>query len=58
MDKPDLGYALIINNVLSEYPQSSKDVDALRSAYQRVGFKVIVHTDCNEKVNFKISYYM
>ena len=56
MDKPDLGYALIINNVLWEYPQSSKDVDALRSAYQRVGFKVIVHSDCNEKVNLEISY--
>ena len=51
MDRPDLGHALIINNVASEFTQSMKDVDALRSAYQRVGFKVTVHTDCNAQVD-------
>ena len=51
MGKPDLGHALIINNVASEFPQSERDVEALRAAYQLVGFKVIVFNDCNEQVS-------
>ena len=50
MNKPDLGYAVIINNVADEFPQSVRDVNALRTAYLRVGFKVIVYNDCNEQV--------
>ena len=53
MDKPDLGYALIINNVASEFPQSERDVEALRAAYKMVGFKVIVFNDCNEQVSLR-----
>ena len=51
MGKPDLGHALIINNVASEFPQSERDVQALRAAYQLVGFKVIVFNDRNEQVS-------
>ena len=51
MGKPDLGHALIINNEASEFPQSERDVQALRAAYQLVGFKVIVFNDRNEQVS-------
>ena len=53
MGKPDLGHALIINNVASEFPQSERDVEALRAAYQLVGFKVIVFNDRNEQVSLR-----
>ena len=46
-----LGHAIIVNNVAEEMPGSQVDVEALRSAYQKVGFDVQVHTDCEVQVN-------
>ena len=50
MDLPNLGHAVIVNNVAEEMPGSQVDVEALRSAYQTVGFDVRVHNDCSEQV--------
>ena len=50
MDLPNLGHAVIVNNVAEEMPGSQVDVEALRSAYQKVGFDVRVHNDCSEQV--------
>ena len=50
MDLPRLGYAVIVNNVASDIPGSSRDVEALELAYETVGFNVQVHNDCDEKV--------
>ena len=52
MDLPNLGHAVIVNNVAEEMPGSQADVEALRSAYQKVGFDVRVHNDCSEQVKY------
>ena len=50
MNLPRLGHAIIVNNIASEMPGSLRDVDALKEAYETVGFDVQVHNDCGEKV--------
>ena len=50
MSLPNLGHAVIINNVLDEMPGSTEDVDALKTTYEKVGFKVQVHTNCSVQV--------
>ena len=50
MTLQNLGHAVIINNVAGEVPGSNMDVTALRTAYQSVGFKVHVHTNCTAQV--------
>ena len=39
-----LGHAVIVNNIASELPGSKLDVEALKDAYEIVGFDVPVHT--------------
>ena len=46
-----LGVALIVNNISKKRPGSKKDVEALKEAYETVGFEVIVHEDCDINVN-------
>ena len=50
MDLPKLGHAVIVNNVAEEMPGSQVDVEALKSAYQTVGFDVHVHNNCTDSV--------
>ena len=50
MPLPNLGHAVIINNVVDEMPGSMEDVQALKATYEKVGFKVQVHTDCSVQV--------
>ena len=52
MDLPKLGHAVIVNNVAEEMPGSQLDVEALRSAYKKVGFEVHVHNNCTDLVNY------
>ena len=47
MDLPDLGYAVIISNLRSQVPETSKDVEALTAALEAVGFNVKCYDDCN-----------
>ena len=47
MNLPRLGHAVIINNIASEMTGSLRDVEALKAAYETVGFDVQVHNDCN-----------
>ena len=51
MDLPDLGHAVIINNLRSQVPETSEDVDALRAALEAVGFNVKCYDDCNVQVS-------
>ena len=44
MNLPNLGHAVIINNVVGEMPGSMEDVQALKITYEKVGFTVQVHT--------------
>ena len=53
MDRPKLGYAIIINNVQRELPESEMDVKALQAAYREVGFDVEVYINCTGKVCWK-----
>ena len=51
MHRPRLGHAVIVNNVATEQPGSNVDVTALKAAYERVGFDVHVHDNCDTQVN-------
>ena len=50
MTLPNLGHAVIINNVAGELPGSMKNVEALKTTYEKVGFQVHVHTNCSVQV--------
>ena len=50
MTLPNLGHAVIINNVAGELPGSMKNVEALNTTYEKVGFQVHVHTNCSVQV--------
>ena len=50
MNLPNLGHAVIINNVVGEMPGSMEDVQALKTTYEKIGFKVQVHTNCAAQV--------
>ena len=50
MNLPNLGHAVIINNIASEIPGSIEDVKALKKAYHTVGFDVQVHENLTEQV--------
>ena len=52
MSLPNLGHAIIINNVVEEMPGSMEDVKALKTTYEKVGFTVQVHTNCTAQVWF------
>ena len=54
MNLPNLGHAVIINNVVEEMPGSAEDVEALKTTYEKVGFNVQVHTNCTAQVWLKI----
>ena len=51
MNRPKMGRALIINNIHSESPESTVDVEALVDTYEKVGFEVKVHNDCDVRVS-------
>ena len=51
MDLPNMGHAVIVNNVLGEMPGSMEDVQALKETYESIGYKVQVHTNLNTQVN-------
>ena len=42
MNLPNLGHAVIINNVVEEMPGSAEYVEALKTTYEKVGFNVQV----------------
>ena len=52
MDKPRMGHALIVNNIEKEMPGSVHDVDALKEAYEHLGFQVHIHRNCSAQVKF------
>ena len=51
MDLPNLGHAVIVNNVVSEMPGSMEDVQALKETYEMIGYKVHVHTNLTTQVS-------
>ena len=50
MDRPKLGKAYIINNVAREFPGSMVDVKELQVTYETMGFEVLTHLDCSNRV--------
>ena len=56
MDRPKMGRAVIINNIHSESPESTVDVEALVETYEKVGFEVEVHNDCDVKASSTFMY--
>ena len=52
MDRPELGYAIIVNNVTSEIPGSREDTTALVNAYKTAGFKVRHYFNCDKEVRY------
>ena len=52
MTLPQLGHAVIVNNVHSEMPGSQRDVEALEAAYEAAGFTVHTHRDCDTDVSY------
>ena len=51
MTLPELGHAIIINNLRSQAPDTVSDVQALRAALETVGFNVECYDDCNVQVS-------
>ena len=51
MNLPKLGHAVIINNIAREMSGSKVDVEALKEAYQTVGFEVQIHENCTAQVS-------
>ena len=56
MDRPYLGHAVIVNNVATEMPGSLRDVEALKAAYEKVGFDVQIHYNCETQVHVYCNY--
>ena len=50
MERPQLGYAIIVNNVTSEIPGSMEDTTALVNACKTAGFKVRHYFNCDKAV--------
>ncbi len=55
MDEPNLGHAVIVNNVAQEFPGSFRDVEEMTVAFERMGLEVDPNTDCNERVSDSVS---
>ncbi len=55
----NLGHAVIINNVASEYPGSKKDVEKLKEVYNMMNFQVHVYEDIDDSVRttFVMSWF-
>ena len=51
MDLPNVGHAVLINNIAGEQPGSNVDVQCMRDALQTVGFTVHVHENCTDQVS-------
>ena len=51
-----MGLAMIINNIHSESPESRVDVEALVETYEKVGFDVEVHNDCDARASTAFTY--
>ena len=45
-----LGYAVLINNLATEIPDTTKDIETLRSALKRTGFMVSSRNNLNYQV--------
>ena len=50
MNKPNIGHAVIINNLWSEQKSTQNDVKAMSDAFTQIGFQVQIHKDCSSWV--------
>ena len=46
-----LGLAIIVNNVLNQFPGTQKDVDALENCFDTIGFKWHTRNNLSQTVN-------
>lgn len=58
MNKPNMGHAVIVNNVSGEFPGTKVDVEELETTYRIMGFKVHVHNNCDDKVSTTSEIFM
>ena len=49
-----MGYAVIINNVNTEMPQTKNDVQQMNSALEDIGFEVQIYNDLTRRVSIFI----
>ncbi len=48
-----LGHAIVINNIATEFPGSRKDAEALVKTYELMNFDVTCYEDCTDTVSQK-----
>ena len=51
MNLPQMGHAVIVNNVAEEFPGTERDIQALKTAFETIGFDVQVHRNLTVTVN-------
>ena len=54
MNQPNLGYAVVINNLSSDVQHWVVDAASINSAQDTVGFQVKAYNDCNVQVSIAI----
>ena len=52
---PELGHAVILNNLEIEIPETVQDVENLKSVLKTIGFKVTSYTDKNARVRGSVT---
>ena len=50
MTLPNMGHAVLINNIAGEQPGSLVDVQYMKDTLETVGFTVHVHENCTDQV--------
>ena len=56
MSHPDLGYAVLINNLALENPDTVSEAEALEQTLKEIGFKVKSYKDLNIQVTTSFSF--
>ena len=50
MTLPNMGHAVLINNIAGEQPGSIVDVQCMKDTLETIGFTVHVHENCTDQV--------
>ena len=53
MDLPNLGHAVVINNMATQVPDTIEHVNSLATTLTKIGFNVKQYKDINFQVKFK-----
>ena len=50
MTLPNMGHAVLINNIAREEPHSSMDVQCMKDTLETIGFSVHLYENCTRQV--------